>query len=72
MPTRVVFLENNLTLAVAEDLDDVRAKFELQARSGRLLSLESIPGGKTVWINPSAVAYLEAITDEASGEPWPG
>ena len=58
MPTRVVFLENNLTLAVTEDLDDVRTKIELQARSGRLLSLTSIPSGQTVWINPSAVAYL--------------
>jgi hypothetical protein len=58
MPTRIVFLENNLTLAVAEDLEDVRARIELQARSGRLLSLESVPSGQTVWINPSAVAYL--------------
>jgi hypothetical protein len=58
MPTRVVFLENNLTLAVAEDLDEVRSKFELQARSGRLLALEASPSGEAVWINPSAVAYL--------------
>jgi hypothetical protein len=58
MPTRIVFLENNLTLAVAEELEDVRSKIELQARSGRLLSLETIPSGETVWINPSAVAYL--------------
>jgi hypothetical protein len=58
MATRVVFLENNLTLEVAEELEDVRARIELQARSGRLLNLESIPGGQTVWINPSAVAYL--------------
>ena len=72
MPTRVVFLENNLTLAVAEDCDDVRSKIELQARSGRLLSLESIPDGQTVWINPSAVAYLQAVTEEAAREPWPG
>jgi hypothetical protein len=58
MPTRVVFLENNLTLAVAEDLDDVRSKIELQARSGRLLRLEASPSGEAVWVNPSAVAYL--------------
>ncbi|HZO60420.1 MAG TPA: hypothetical protein VFB51_12080 [Solirubrobacterales bacterium] len=64
MPTRVVFLENNLTLAVAEDLEDVRTKIELQARSGRLLNLQCIPTGETVWINPSAVAYLEGIGDE--------
>ena len=62
MPTRVVFLENNLTLDVAEDMDDVRAKIDLQARSGRLLSLQCVPTGETVWINPSAVAYLEPAT----------
>lgn len=72
MPTRVVFLENNLTLAVAEDIEDVKNKIELQARSGRLLNLECIPAGETVWINPAAVAYLQAITDEAASEPWPG
>ncbi len=59
MPTLIVFLEKDLTLQVAEDLDDVRSKIELQARSGRLLSLQRVPSGETVWINPSAVAYLE-------------
>jgi hypothetical protein len=59
MPTLIVFLEKDLTVTVAEDLDDVRSKIELQARSGRLLSLERAPTGETVWINPSAVAYLE-------------
>ena len=62
MPTLIVFLEKDLTLTVAEDLEDVRGKIELQARSGRLLSLERTPTGETVWINPSAVAYLEAAT----------
>ena len=61
MPTLIVFLEKDLTLTVAEDLEDVRGKIELQARSGRLLSLERAPTGETVWINPSAVAYLEAV-----------
>ena len=62
MATRVVFLEKDLSLAVAEDLEDVQNKIELQARSGRLLSLQrATPGGGTVWINPSAVAYLEGI-----------
>jgi hypothetical protein len=60
VPTRVVFLEKDLELEVAEDLEDVRTKIELQARSGRLLKLErSVPARTTIWINPSAVAYLE-------------
>jgi hypothetical protein len=64
MPTLVIFLEKDLKLAVAEDLEDVRTKIELQARSGRLLSLQrATPGGEIVCINPSAVAYLEAIDD---------
>jgi hypothetical protein len=61
MPTLVVFLEKDLELTVAEDLEDVRTKIELQARSGRLLSLQRVPTGGTVWINPSAVAYLEGV-----------
>jgi hypothetical protein len=61
MPTLVVFLEQDLTLVVAEDLEDVRTRIELQARSGRLLSLQRDQTGETVWINPSAVAYLEGI-----------
>jgi hypothetical protein len=64
MPTLVVFLEKDLRLAVAEELEDVRAKIELQARSGRLLSLQRADaGGEMVCINPSAVAYLESIED---------
>ena len=62
MPTLVVFLEKHLELIVAEDLDDVRNRIELQARSGRLLSLQRAPTGETVWINPSAVAYLEGVS----------
>lgn len=61
MPTLIVFLEKDLELTVAEDLEDVRTKIELQARSGRLLSLQRVPTGETVWINPSAVAYLEGV-----------
>jgi hypothetical protein len=61
MPTLIVFLEQGLTLTVAEDLEDVRTKIELQARSGRLLSLQRAPAGERVWINPSAVAYLEGV-----------
>jgi hypothetical protein len=62
MPTLIVFLEKDLTVTVAEELEDVRGKIELQARSGRLLSLQRVPTGETVWINPSAVAYLEGAT----------
>jgi hypothetical protein len=72
MPTRVVFLENNLTLAVAEDIDQVRKKIKRRASNDGLLRLEAIPTGETVWINPSAVAYLQAITGDVSEEPWPG
>ena len=62
MPTLIVFLEKDLKLAVAEDLEDVRTKIELQARSGRLLSLErDTPERDVICINPSAVAYLESI-----------
>lgn len=66
MPTRIVFLEKDLELAVAEELEDVRTKIELQARSGRLLSLErATPAREMVCINPSAVAYLETIEGDA-------
>ena len=58
MPTRIVFLEKDLRLEVAEELEDVRKLIELQARSGRLLNLQRAPEGEPVWINPSAVAYL--------------
>ena len=67
MPTLVVFLEKDLKLAVAEDLEAVRTKIELQARSGRLLSLQlADAGGEMVCINPSAVAYLESIEGDAA------
>ncbi len=60
MPTRIVFVEQGLEVEVAEDPEFVQGKIELQARSGRLLQLErSAPAGKAIWINPSAVAYLE-------------
>lgn len=67
MPTLIVFLEKDLTLEVAEELDDVRKLIELQARSGRLLNLQRAPTGEPVWINPSAVAYLEPVGDAAAG-----
>ena len=60
MPTLIVFLEKDLTLEVAEELDDVRKLIELQARSGRLLNLERAGTSEPVWINPSAVAYIAA------------
>jgi hypothetical protein len=62
MPTRVVFLEQDLNLEVTSDPEEVQNKIELQARSGRLLKLErTAPHGQAVWINPSAVAYLEEL-----------
>lgn len=61
MPTLVVFLEKDLDLTVVEDLEDVRKLIELQARSGRLLNLKRASTGEPVWINPSAVAYLEGV-----------
>ena len=61
MPTLVVFLEKDLELTVTEELEDVRKLIELQARSGRLLGLKRVSTGEPVWINPSAVAYLEGI-----------
>jgi hypothetical protein len=62
MPTRVVFLDKDLALTVAEELDDVRKLIELQARSGRLVNLQSA-SGEPVWINPEAVAYLEGSSE---------
>ena len=60
MPTRIIFLEKDLDVEVAEDPEYVQGKIELQARSGRLLKLERVaPEGAAIWINPSAVAYLE-------------
>ena len=59
MATLIVFLEKDLTLEVAEELEDVRKLIELQARSGRLLNLERAGTSEPVWINPSAVAYIE-------------
>ena len=60
MPTRIIFLEKDLDVEVAEDPEYVQGKIELQARSGRLLRLERVaPAGAAIWINPSAVAYLE-------------
>ena len=64
MPTRIVFLEKDLTLEVAEELEDVRKLIELQARSGRLLNLQRASAGQPVWINPSAVAYLEGLAGD--------
>ena len=62
MPTRIVFLEQGLQAEVAEDPEYVQGKIELQARSGRLLKLERTdPAGQPIWINPAAVAYLEAL-----------
>jgi hypothetical protein len=61
MGTRIVFLEKDLKVEVAEDLEDVQSKIELQARSGRLLKLARTSSGETVLINPSAVAYLEEV-----------
>jgi hypothetical protein len=60
MPTRIVFLEQDLAVEVSEDPEYVQGKIELQARSGRLLRLErTAPEGEAIWINPSSVAYLE-------------
>ena len=61
MPTRIVFLEKDLMLEVAEEPEDVQSRIELQARSGRLLKLQRTTPTGEVWINPSAVAYLEDI-----------
>ena len=61
MPTLIVFLEKDLELTVTEDLEDVRKLIELQARSGRLLSLNRASTGEPVWINPDGVAYLEGV-----------
>ena len=60
MPTRIVFLDRDLNVEVAEDPEDVQSRIELQARSGRLLKLQrTAPAVGAIWINPSAVAYLE-------------
>lgn len=48
-------------LEVAEEPEDVQSRIELQARSGRLLKLQRTTPTGEVWINPSAVAYLEDI-----------
>lgn len=59
MPTKITFLDKNLTLDVLEDADEVRTRLE-QQRDGGLVHLErQAPEGTPVWVNPAAVAFIE-------------
>jgi len=61
MPTKIAFLDKNLTLDVVDDVEEVRAKLanETDAR-GFVKLVRQAPEGTAVWINPAAVAFIEA------------
>jgi hypothetical protein len=60
MPTKITFVDKNITLDVVEDVDDVRSGLEQQLRAGALVKLErQAPEGTPVWVNPAAVAFIE-------------
>ncbi len=60
MPTKITFVDKNITLDVVEDADDVRSGLEQQLRAGALVKLErQAPEGTPVWVNPAAVAFIE-------------
>ncbi len=62
MPTRIRFLDKELSVDVADELEEVRGRIEGEARSGRLVRLvRHAPEGQLVWVNPAAVAYLEEV-----------
>ena len=59
MPTKITFLDKNLTLDVVEDVEDVRTRLQ-QHDDGALVPLErQAPEGTPVWVNPAAVAFIE-------------
>jgi len=58
VPTKITFLDKNLTVDVVEDVEDVRAM--LEQRDGALVQLgRQAPEGTPVWVNPAAVAFIE-------------
>ena len=60
VPTKITFLDKNLTVDVVEDVDEVRTELEQQLRAGALVKLErQAPEGTPVWVNPAAVAFIE-------------
>jgi hypothetical protein len=67
MPTKITFFDKELSLDVAEDVDQVRTKLEQEARSGRWVKLEQrAHEGQEVWINPAAVAFFHEAPEYES------
>ena len=61
MPTKIAFLDKNLTLDVLDDVDEVRDKLEHETDGRGFVKLvRQAPEGTAVWINPAAVAFIEA------------
>jgi hypothetical protein len=60
VPTKITFLDKNLTVDVVEEVEEVRTKLEEQLRGSALVQLgRQAPEGTPVWVNPAAVAFIE-------------